>query len=231
MSSLFVVATPIGNLADITFRAIETLNKVDFIFCEDTRVTKKLLKHYNIDTPCISYHSFSGFSKIKKAIDMLESGKNIALVSDAGTPSISDPGVKFVREIKNRFTDEVKIESIPGASALIAALAVSGSPASQFVFWGFLPRKKGRKTIFEKIVNEEKTSVFYESPHRIIKTLQELDIILQSNREVFVAREITKIYESYYSGTIKEILSHFKKTPKEIKGEFVVIVSSLYKDV
>lgn len=227
MPNLYIVATPIGNLSDITFRAVEVLKSVDVIFCEDTRISKRLLDKYNIDTPLISYHSFSGFSKIRKAVDLLISGKDIALISDAGTPTISDPGVRFVRHVRDTLGDKVKIHTIPGPSALVAALASSGAPASSFVFLGFLPRKKGRNSIFESISKEEKTVVFYESPHRLLKTLEALNDVLAPKREVVVSRELTKIYESSVYGNISEVLSYFKNNLDKVRGEFVVIISSL----
>ena len=227
MGTLYVVATPIGNLEDMTFRAIEVLKKVDTIFCEDTRVTKKLLSHYDIKTDLVSYHGNSSDRKIQKGIKMLEEGKDIALVSDAGTPTISDPGVKFVRTIRDNCPCEVF--AIPGASAVTAALSASGAPASSFVFLGFSPRKKGRETFFKEVSNEKKTVVFYESPHRLMKTLEALPQYLSPNREVIVAREISKVYESYITGTADEVLEHFKEAPDEVRGEIVIILSALLK--
>ena len=227
--TLYVVGTPIGNLADISYRAIETLRLVDTIFCEDTRVTKKLLQHYKIATPCVSYHSFSGFGKIKRAIDILKQQGNIALVSDAGTPTISDPGVKFVRHIREELGEEVTIHTIPGASAVTAALSVSGAPSSSFIFLGFLPRKKGRQTLFKEIAKEERTIVCYEAPHRLLKTLTALQEHLDPTREVIIAREMTKIYEQVITGTAAEALTHYTNHPDEIRGEIVIIISSLHK--
>lgn len=225
-----MIGTPIGNLADTSFRAVETLRTVDTIFCEDTRVTKKLLAHYDIGTPCVSYHSFSGFGKIARAAELLKQGKNIALVSDAGTPTISDPGVKFVRHIREAFNNEVTIHAVPGPSAVTAALSVSGAPSSSFVFLGFLPRKKGRKTMFEYITGEEKTVVCYEAPHRLIKTLEALQEYLDVSREVIVIREMTKIYEQVVAGTANEVSAYFAKHPDTVRGEMVIIISSLKKD-
>ena len=226
---LYVVGTPIGNLADVTYRAIETLRLVDTVFCEDTRVTKKLLKHYDIATPCVSYHSFSGFRKIKQAIDLLGQGGDIALVSDAGTPTISDPGVKFVRHIREALGEAADIRSVPGASAVTAALSISGAPSSSFVFLGFLPRKKGRKTLFENIAKEKRTVVCYEAPHRLLKTLTALQECLDLAREVIIAREITKVYEQVIAGTAKEVLTHYTNHSDEVRGEIVIIISSLHK--
>ena len=227
--TLYVVGTPIGNLADMSFRAIEVLRSVSNIFCEDTRVTKKLLTHYEIDTPCISYHSFSGFGKIKRAVDLLRQGKDVALVSDAGTPTISDPGVKFIRHMHEEFGDEIKINTIPGPSAVTAALSVSGAPSSSFTFLGFLPRKKGRETLFQYIAEEKKTVVCYEAPHRLIKTLEALQKHLDPFREVIVVREMTKIYEQVVTGTAAEVLTYYADNPDEVRGEIVIIVSSLTK--
>lgn len=229
MGTLYVVSTPIGNLADISFRAVDVLRSVDAIFCEDTRVTRKLLSHYDIRTHCISYNSFSGVIKIKKAIDILKSGNDIALVSDAGTPTISDPGVKFVRTIREELGDDANIYTIPGASAVISALSVSGAPSSSFVFYGFLPRKKGRQSIYKEINDEEKTAVLYESPHRLVKALNELSEHIDENREVIVAREMTKIHEQVVSGNIREVSEYFTSNPDKVRGEIVIIVSALTK--
>lgn len=227
MGVLYVVGTPIGNLADISFRAIDVLRSVDTIFCEDTRITRRLLSHYDIGTHCVSYNSFSGFSKINKAIDILKKGKNIALVSDAGTPTISDPGVKFVRTVRETLGEDVSIQTIPGASALISALSISGAPSSSFVFFGFLPRKKGRQTIYKEISNEEKTVVFYESPHRLLKALIELSEYIDPDREVIVLREMTKIHEQIVSGNISEVLEYFSNNLDKVRGEIVIVISAL----
>ena len=213
----------------MSFRAIETLRSVNSIFCEDTRVTKKLLAHYKIDTPCISYHSFSGFGKIKRAVDLLKQGKDIALVSDAGTPAISDPGVKFVRHLREEFGDEIKINTIPGPSAVTAALSISGAPSSSFTFLGFLPRKKGREKLFQYIAEEKKTVICYEAPHRLIKTLEALQKHLDPFREIIVVREMTKIYEQVIAGTAAEVLAYYTDHPEEVRGEIVIIMSSLIK--
>ena len=227
--TLYVVATPIGNLADISFRAIETLRAVEVIFCEDTRVTRKLLRHYDIGTHCVSYHSFSGFTKVSRAVDMLRKGKDVALVSDAGTPAISDPGVKLVRAVREAFGDGVNIVTIPGPSALTAALSISGAPASSFVFLGFLPRKKGRETIFQYIAGEERTVACYEAPHRLLKTLQSLQEYIASNREVIVVREMTKVYEQVCAGTADEVLRYYREHPDAVRGEVVIVISALMK--
>ncbi len=228
MSNLYVIATPIGNLGDMTIRAIETLKSVDLVLCEDTRVTRHLLDHYNIGTGTMSYHAQSKLSKHEKIIEMLREGKSLALVSDAGTPTISDPGVMLIEMIKKDLP-EVKIVAIPGASALTAALSISGIPSPQFTFYGFLPHKKGRETIFKEISNggrtSIRTSVFYESPHRIMKTLESLEKHLGKDRKVVIARELTKIFEETVSGRASEVLNYFKNNPDKVRGEFVVIIS------
>ena len=221
---LYVVATPIGNLGDMTHRAIETLKSVDLVLCEDTRVTRHLLDHYAIGTGTMSYHAQSKISKHEKIIEMLREGKSLALVSDAGTPTISDPGVMLIEMIKKELS-EVKIIAIPGASALTAALSISGIPSPQFTFYGFLPHKKGRETIFKEIAAGDRTSVFYESPHRIEKTLESLAKHLPETKKVVIARELTKIFEETVSGTATETLEYFKQNPDKVRGEFVVIIS------
>lgn len=225
MANLYVVATPIGNLQDITLRALETLKSVDLVLCEDTRVTGKLLSHYGISVPKMSYHSNSKISKQDKIIEMLKEGKNLALVSDAGTPAISDPGVMLIKEAKKILGEDLKVIPIPGASALVSAISVSGIPSPQFTFYGFLPHKKGRETIFKEISGSKITSVFYESPHRILKTLESLNTYLDSKREVVVARELTKIFEEIVSGNPEEVLSYFKENPDKVRGEFVLIIN------
>jgi len=222
MAILYVVATPIGNLDDITLRALAVLKSVDLILCEDTRVTKKLLNHYGIDVPVMSYHARSGLAKIDKIIKILEEDKNLALVSDAGTPTISDPGSMLVSTVKKELP-HVSVVSIPGASALIAALSISGVSASDFLFLGFLPHKKGRETLFKEIADTRRAVVFYESPHRIIKTLVSLDKYTKE-RKVHLARELTKVYEEVLSGTPERIKQTLETLPEKIRGEFVVVV-------
>ncbi len=226
MSKLHIVATPIGNLEDITLRALRVLKEVDMILCEDTRVTRNLLKHYDIETPTLSYHAQSGIAKVEKIFELLREGKDLALVSDAGTPTISDPGILLVQQVREEFSNDVTIVAIPGPSALISALSIGGVTSAQFTFYGFLPHKKGRETIFKEIANSKRTSVFYESPHRIIKTLDSLKEHLKENRKVAVARELTKIYEEVVQGSIGEVRAYFDNDPDKIRGEFVVIVSS-----
>ena len=220
---LYVIATPIGNLADLTLRALETLKSVNMVLCEDTRVTKKLLEHYGVEVLTMSYHANSKLSKHEKILDFLKEGKSLALVSDAGTPTISDPGVLLIEMIR-RELPEVKIIPIPGASALTTALSVSGIPSPQFTFYGFLPHKKGRETLFKEISESSRTSVFYESPHRIEKTLESLVSHLDEDRKVVVARELTKMFEEVVSGNAKEVLNYFKENKDKVRGEFVVIV-------
>jgi 16S rRNA (cytidine1402-2'-O)-methyltransferase len=224
MSKFYVVATPIGNLGDITFRAIETLKNVDLILCEDTRVTKNLLNKYGINKPTMSYHAQSKLSKTDKIFALLEEGKNLALVSDAGTPGISDPGAMLVSQIKNHESLNVEVIPIPGATALITALSASGLPTHEFTFLGFLPHKKGRETLFKEISVSKRTMVFYESPHRILKTLESLEKFCP-DKKVCIARELTKIYEEFKTGTPAEVLDYLTKNPVKQKGEFTVLVS------
>jgi len=229
MSKFYIVATPIGNMGDITLRAIETLKNVDLILCEDTRETKKILDKYNISKPTMSYHAQSKLAKVDKIFELLEEGKNLALVSDAGTPGISDPGALLVSKIKARFSHGVnvipaQVIPIPGATALITALSGSGLPTHEFTFLGFLPHKKGRETLFKEIRDAKRTMVFYESPHRILKTLESL-IKFCPDKKVCIARELTKIYEEFKTGSPAEVLEYFNKNPDKQRGEFVVIVA------
>lgn len=223
MSKFYIVATPIGNLGDITLRAIETLKNVDLILCEDTRTTKNLLNKYNINKPTMSYHAQSKLSKTDKIFELLEEGKDLALVSDAGTPGISDPGAMLVSQIKEKMP-EVQVIPIPGATALITALSGSGLPTHEFTFLGFLPHKKGRETLFKEIAASERTMVFYESPHRILKTLESL-VKFCPNKKICIARELTKIYEEFKTGTPTEVLEYFTKNKDKVRGEFTVIVA------
>tara|TARA_B100000965_G_C19414107_1_gene679097 strand:+ start:48 stop:716 length:669 start_codon:yes stop_codon:yes gene_type:complete len=220
MSKLFIVPTPIGNLGDITFRAIETLKSVDLILAEDTRTSSKLLKHYNIKNSTESYHMHNEHKKLIAIIDKLNSGYEIALISDAGTPGISDPGFLLVREcIKNK----IEIECLPGATAFIPALVNSGLPSDRFLFEGFLPVKKGRTKRLKELADENKTVVFYESPHRVLKTLNDLSAYFKEESRVSISRELTKIHEETFRGTVKDSIEHFEK--KKPKGEFVIILS------
>ena len=216
MSKLFIVPTPIGNLGDITFRAIETLKSVDLILAEDTRTSLKLLKHYNIENSVESYHMHNEHKKLTSIIDKLNSGFEIALISDAGTPGISDPGFLLIREcIKNK----IEIECLPGATALIPALVNSGLPSDRFLFEGFLPVKKGRTKRLKEIAEENRTVIFYESPHRILRTLNDLSTYYNEDSGVSISRELTKIHEETFRGKIKDAIEHFEK--KKPKGEFV----------
>jgi len=228
MPILYIVATPIGNLEDLTFRVLKTLKEVDLILCEDTRVTKKLLDHYEIKTPTLSYHQHSKLQKIDYILDLLKKGQNLALVSDAGTPGISDPGNKLIQEIL-RFTEtrplEIKIVPIPGASAVTAAASISGFPMDKFLFLGFPPTKRKRKKFFKEVIESKYPVIFYESPYRIIKTLIELGLEAKTfnlEPEIVVCRELTKKFETVYRGKIEEVLQKIEKD--KIKGEFVVIV-------
>jgi 16S rRNA (cytidine1402-2'-O)-methyltransferase len=221
MGTLYIVATPIGNLEDISKRALRALAEVDLILCEDTRVTKKLLDHYQIKTLTLSYHQHSGLQKIERVINFLKEGKNLALVSDAGTPGISDPGGKLVKKVIESLSNSVKIVPIPGPSAISAIAGISGFPMDKFLFLGFPPAKKKRKKFFEEIINAKYPVVFYESPHRIIKTLNELGS-MNKELKIVVCRELTKKFETIHRGTTKEVIKQVEKDI--IKGEFVVIV-------
>ena len=223
---LSVVATPIGNLGDITLRAIETLKQADAIACEDTRVTSKLLSRFEISKPLLIYHAQSGRLAATRILAMLAEGKHIALVTDAGTPGISDPGSQLVHEVRKTFREEVRIVSIPGASAVTSALSIAGIPTHEFVFVGFLPHKKGRQTLFKEIAEAERTMVFYESPHRILKALESLTEVLADTRTVVVLRELTKIHESLINGTATEVFEYFTTHPQHVRGEFVVCVTA-----
>jgi len=224
MSKFYVVATPIGNMGDITYRAVETLKSVDLVLCEDTRTTKKLLDKYSINVPTMSYHAQSKLAKVDKILELLEEGKNLALVSDAGTPTISDPGAMLISQIKSHLSDSVDVVPIPGATAIIAALSASGLTTHEFTFLGFLPHKKGRETLFKEIANSERTMIFYESPHRILKTLESLNKFCP-DKKVCIAREITKIYEEFKTDSPVNLLEYLTKNPVKQKGEFTVLVS------
>jgi len=219
---LFIVGTPIGNLEDITFRAVRTLKEVDLILCEDTRVTRRLLEKYEIQNKQLTtYNEERSGVAIEKIAEWLEDGKNVALVSDAGTPGISDPGTYLVQKIRE-VLPEVGIESVPGPSALTAALSIAGVPVSDFVFLGFLPHKKGRETLFKEIAVSERAMIFYESPHRILKTLESLEKH-SPQKKVTIARELTKVFEQIISGTASELLKYFEANRDKVRGEFVVI--------
>jgi 16S rRNA (cytidine1402-2'-O)-methyltransferase len=226
MATLYVVSTPIGNLEDITLRALRVLKEVDLILCEDTRVTKKLLSRYDIKTPVLSYHEHSVTSKINTIAERIEAGKHLALVTDAGTPSISDPGSFLLTELRARFSDmDLSIVSVPGPSALTAALSLSSFSGSDFLFLGFLPHKKGRETLFREIAASERVTVFYESPHRLQKTLASLKQHLASDRQLMVARELTKMHEQTIHGTAREVEAYFLDHTDKVRGEIVIVVS------
>jgi len=216
---LYVIATPIGNLGDISIRALEILKEVDLILCEDTRVTIKLLNRFEIKKPTLSYHQHSKLTKLKYILEELNKGKNIALVSDAGTPTISDPGAKLVAYLSKELGKSLEIIPIPGPSALTTALSISGFSADKFIFLGFPPVKKKRKKFFQELKELKQTIVFYESPHRILKTLNEL---IDLNRQIVVCRELTKKFETIYRGDIKEVIKQVKP-----KGEFVIIIDNI----
>ena len=222
---LYVVATPIGNFEDITLRALRVLKEVDLILCEDTRITRNLLRHFDIKNKTQSYHAHSSLRRENEILKMLQGGKKLALVSDAGTPCVSDPGQKLIAKIIKEIGQEVTISPIPGSNALISTISVAGISAAQFVFLGFLPQKKGRERIFEYISNAQVTIAFYESPHRIIKTLGRLHDYLTNKRTVIVGRELTKIYEEIVRGTPKEVYEYFTDNREKERGEFVVLIS------
>lgn len=225
---LYIVPTPIGNLEDITLRAIRVLKEVDYVLCEDTSVTQRLFKQYDINTPTTVFYANSGIKNIEKIMNFLKEGKSLALVSDAGTPTISDPGVLLIQKIYDELP-EVKVVALPGASALTTALSISGISSACFTFYGFLPHKKGRETIFKKIESSENTSVFYESVHRIDKTLKSLELLLDEKRTIVIVRELTKIHEEVVRGNVFEILRYFEEHKDHVRGEFVIIVEGKHK--
>lgn len=218
---LSVVPTPIGNLEDITLRALRTLKEADFILCEDTRTTKNLLRHFEIDKPCYAYHIHNEHQQLQNIIRQIQQAEQVSLTSDAGTPCISDPGYLLVRECIRVGID---VECLPGATALIPALVNSGLPADSFKFYGFIPHKKGKETCLKTMASAQETSIFYESPYRLLKTLEMMQPIFGENRRISIARELTKIHEENFRGTITEAIAHFSS--KEIKGEIVVIVDA-----
>jgi len=255
MSILYIIGTPIGNLEDISLRALRILDEVDFVLCEDTRVTKKLLHHYKINTPTISFHQHSSLKKNDEIISLLLRGKNLALVTDAGTPGISDPGGKIIAqitELNEREGESIKIESVPGPSAVTAALSISGIPTDKFIFLGFPPHKKGRQTFLHKIFDSIFPVVIYESKHRIIKFLEEIEElnkeIIKLNKKideekknvylkkgekkikkipltsVVVCRELSKMHETVYRGELRDTIKRIKENNEEQKGEFTIII-------
>jgi 16S rRNA (cytidine1402-2'-O)-methyltransferase len=218
-TSLYLVPTPIGNLQDITLRALEILKSVDTILAEDTRTSGFLLKHYEISKPLQSFHIFNEHKTLAGLIARMQGGEVMALISDAGTPGISDPGFLLVRET---LKEGLKIDCLPGATALIPALVKSGFPTDRFAFEGFLPHKKGRQTMLKKLSEEDRTLVLYESPHRLVKTLEQLVEFFGPERMVSVSRELTKLHEETKTGVVTEVLEHFKK--KDVKGEIVIVI-------
>jgi 16S rRNA (cytidine1402-2'-O)-methyltransferase len=219
MSKLFIVPTPIGNLEDITFRALRVLEEADFILAEDTRTTSVLMKHYSLSKPVLAYHQNNEHQVIEKFCQRIAAGEKAALVSDAGTPSISDPGFLIVREC---LRNDIPVETLPGATAFVPALVNSGLPADRFFFEGFLPHKKGRATRLKFLSELPCTVILYESPHRLIKTLEQLAAVFGPDRQVSVSRELTKVFEETIRGTLSQIVLHFNQS--SIKGEFVIVV-------
>ena len=217
---LFIVPTPLGNLKDITLRSLEVLQTVDVILCEDTRTSSKLLTHYNIHKPLYAYHQHNEHKIVVSLADQLEAGKKMALITDAGTPGISDPAFLLVRECARR---DIRVESLPGATAFVPALVNSGIPVNRFVFEGFLPLKKGRQTLMKKLAVEERTIVLYESPLRLVKTLNELISYLGPERQCCVSRELTKMFEENKRGSLQEVSAYY--TAKPPKGEIVIVVA------
>ena len=219
MAKLYIVPTPIGNLEDITLRSINVLIDSDLVLCEDTRRSKILMSHYKINTQLKSFHKFNEHKEVDSIVDQIKEGKKISLISDAGTPGISDPGFLIVRTC---IESEIEIECLPGATAFVPALINSGIPSDKFVFEGFLPVKKGRKARLETLSNEERTMIFYESPHKILKTLNDFKLNFGPERKISISRELTKVYEENIRGTVEEVISFFGD--KKIKGEIVIVV-------
>ena len=217
---LYLVPTPLGNLKDITLRSLEVLQQADVILCEDTRTSSKLLNHYNIKKPLSPYHQHNEHKIVQHIVDQLRSGKTMALITDAGTPGISDPAFLLIREC---IKQEVKVECLPGAAAFVPALVNSGIPTNRFVFEGFLPLKKGRQTMMKQLENEERTMIFYESPIRLVKTLEEFVQYFGPERPCSVSRELTKMFEENKRGNLREVCDHFKA--KTVKGEIVIVVA------
>ena len=219
MSKLYIVPTPIGNLDDITLRAVNILKEVDFILAEDTRTTSFLLKHLGIEKKLYAHHKFNEHGTVRMVADWIAQGRDAALVSDAGTPGISDPGFLLVRTCVE---EGIEVITLPGATALIPALVQSGFPCDRFCFEGFLPQKKGRMKHLESLVDETRTMIFYESPYRVVKCLEQFAEVFGEDRPVSVSREITKVFEQTVRGTVAEVLEHFRQTPP--KGEFVIVL-------
>ena len=220
VGKLFIIATPIGNLEDITLRALRILKEIDLIACEDTRVTSKLLSHYSISKPLLSLHQHSEEGQFEKIIAELNAGKNVAYASDAGTPGVSDPGNKLVEAAT---LENITVVPIPGASALTSLISVSGIDMQKFIFLGFPPHKKGRETFFKKVAAEDLPVVYYDSPHRVLKNLELLEKI-GSEKKIIIGRELTKMFEEIIRGSVEDIEKYFESHPEKMKGEFVVIV-------
>jgi 16S rRNA (cytidine1402-2'-O)-methyltransferase len=221
---LYIIPSPIGNLEDITLRALRIMKEVDFLLCEDTRTTQNLLKHYNIQNRCIPYHIHNEHHQLNNIILQIKNAQAVGLLSDAGTPGISDPGFLLVREA---IANGINVECLPGATAFVPALINSGFPCDAFYFHGFLPHKKGKETLIRQINESDKTVVFYESPHRLLKTLNMLLKIMGSERKIAISRELSKIHEENFRGSIQEALLHFQS--KEVKGEIVICVKGSEK--
>lgn len=217
---LFLVPTPIGNMEDITLRALRVLREVDFVLCEDTRTTKNLLKHYEIEQRCMAYHIHNEHQQLKQIIAQIKLSQSVALVSDAGTPGISDPGFLLLREC---IAEGIEVECLPGATALIPAVVNSGLPCDSFYFNGFLPHKKGKESSLRRLSEMKETVVFYESPHRLAKTLVMMQSFFAEDTPISISRELTKIHEENFRGTLAEAIAHFP-LDKEVKGEIVVVV-------
>ncbi len=217
--SLFLIPSPIGNLGDITYRAVEVLKNVDCILCEDTRTSSVLVRHYNIQKPLTPYHQHNEHKVLPHLIDQMKGGKTFALITDAGTPGISDPGFLLVREC---IKEGVAVECLPGATAFVPALVQSGIPSNRFVFEGFLPPKKGRQTVLKKLAEEERTIILYESPHRLVKTLHEFATYFGADRKAAVCRELTKMFEETNKATLAELAAHYEAHPP--KGEIVIVI-------
>lgn len=218
---LYIVPTPIGNLEDITLRAIRILKEVDFILCEDTRTTRNLLNHYDINNQCFAYHIHNEHQQLAHIIDKIKQSESVAMVSDAGTPAISDPGFLLIREA---LSHEIEVECLPGPTALIPALVNSALPCDRFLFFGFLPHKKGKQTLLKKMADLDCTSIFYESPHRLLKTLEMMIPIFGKDRLLSVSRELSKVHEENFRGTLQHSIAHFSE--KTVKGEIVVCVGA-----
>jgi 16S rRNA (cytidine1402-2'-O)-methyltransferase len=224
MSRLTIVPTPVGNLEDITARALRVLREASFVLAEDTRTTSNLFKHFNIDTKLVSYHKFNEHNVVDNIIRRIAAGEEVALVSDAGTPAISDPGYLIVRKCVE---EGVEVQCLPGATAFVPALVSSGLPNDRFCFEGFLPHKKGRQTAIQNLADEQRTMIFYESPFRLTKTLEQLSEVFGAERRACVSREISKIFEEHCRGTLQELITHFAETPP--KGEIVICVEGAEK--